>query len=297
VPFYPTDYAWDTLVAHVQGPMVRSVGDVGLAMSVLAGPDDRDPSTLPDDGMDHRAAGSGAVSLAGRRVAYAGDLGGVIPLDPEVDALVRAGAWRFQALGCVVEEACFDTADIRDIIAGTRGFGMIARYADRFDAHRDLMTPQLINQVTAAFDLSVRDVVRAERLRTAYWHRVRRFMEDYDYIIAPVVGAPPFRLDEALPTSVGGQPVARFQDVFLSTYVFSVTGLPMMSVPCGLTQDGRPVGMQIIARRLRDDAAIEAAAAYEAAAPALFRRPEIDLAAARPVSDALRTPGVVMRRG
>lgn len=296
VPFYPTDYGWDTLVEHVQGPMVRSVGDVGLAMAVLAGPDDRDPSSLPDDGMDFRAAASGRASLAGKRIAYAGDLG-VIPMEPEVEALVKAGAKRFEALGCVVEDACFDTADIREIITGTRGFGMVARYADRFDAHRDLMTPQLINQVTAALDLSVREVVKSERLRTAYWHRVRRFMEEYDYIIAPVVGAPPFRLDEALPTHVGGRPVERFQDVFLSTYVFSVTGLPMMSVPCGLTSDGRPVGMQIIARRLQDDSAIAAAAAYEAAAPELFARAEIDLAAAKPVSDALQTQGVTMTRG
>ena len=172
---------------------------------------------------------------------------------------------------------------------------MIARYAERYDAHKDLMTPQLINQVSAALDLSVRDVVRAERLRTAYWHRVRRFMESYDFIVAPIAGAPPFRLDEALPATVGGRPVARFLDVFLFTYVFSVTGLPITGVPCGLTGRGLPVGMQIVGHRLRDDRVLEAASAYQRAAPDLFARPLIDLAAVRPVSDAMRTTGVVMR--
>ena len=295
VPFYPTDYGWDTLVEHVQGPMVRSVGDIGLAMSVLAGPDDRDPSSLPDDGMDFRAAATGAAVMAGRRIAYAGDLG-VIPLDPEVDALIRAALARLAAVGCVIEDACFDTSDIRDIVSGTRAFGMVARYADRFDAHQDLMTQQLINQITPSLEMSVREVVRSERLRTAYWHRVRRFMETYEFIVAPVVGAPPFRLDEPLPSTVGGKPVERFQDVFMSTYVFSVTGLPMAAVPCGLTGDGRPVGMQIIGRRLRDDNVLEAAAAYQSVAPDLFRRPEIDLAALKPVSESMRTPGVSIER-
>jgi amidase len=295
VPFYPTDYGWDTLVEHIQGPMVRSVSDVGLAMSVLAGPDDRDPSSLPADGMDFQAAASGAAAMAGRRIAYAGDLG-VIPLDPEVDGLIRAALARLGALGCVIEDACFDTSDIRDIVSGTRAFGMVARYADRFDAHGDLMTQQLINQIAPSLGMSLRDVVRSERLRTAYWHRVRRFMETYEFIVAPCVGAPPFRLDEALPSSVGGKPVERFQDVFMSTYVFSVTGLPMAAVPCGLTADGRPVGMQIVGRRLRDDSVLEMASAYQSVASELFRRPKIDLEALKPVSESMNTPGVSIER-
>lgn len=298
VPFHPTDYGWDTLVEHVVGPMARSVGDLGLAMAALAGPDDRDPSSLPDDGTDWRAAVSipaGSAPLAGRRAALVGDFGGLIPLDAEVDGLVRAGARRLEALGCEVEEARFDASDIRAIVGGTRGFGMVARYADRYDAHADLMTPQLLNQIRAALDLSVRDVTRAERLRTAYWHRVRRFMERFDYMVAPAVGAPPFRLDEALPTAVNGAPVDRFLDVFLFAYVFSVTGLPIAAVPCGLTASGLPVGMQIVARRLRDDEALRAAAAYESAHPELFARPEIDPAQARPISPDLRTTGTVMR--
>ncbi len=294
IPFYPTDYGWDTLVHHVQGPMVRSVKDLARAMSVLAGPDDRAPSSLPDDNINYIASATSEIDPKGWRIAYAGDLGGVVPMDPEVDALVSAGVRRLENMGCVVEEACFDTSDIRDIISGTRGFGMIARYADRFDAHSDLMTQQLVNQISAAFELSVRDVTRSERLRTQYWHRVRKFFDKFDFIIAPAVGAPPFRLDEPLPKTVGGKAVARFQDVFMATYVFSVTGLPMISLPCGLTTDGRPVGMQIITKRLRDDMAIKIGAFYESIAPELFRRPEINVLDVRPISDALQTPGTVM---
>ena len=120
-------------------------------------------------------------------------------------------------------------------------------------------------------------------------------MGNFDYLIAPVVGAPPFRLDEALPTHIGGKVIERFQDVFLSAYAFSVTGLPAISVPCGLTRDGRPVGMQIIAKRHADDKALEAASGYEMLAPELFCRPEVNISVIKPVSEHLNTPGVTMR--
>ena len=295
IPFYPTDYGWDTLVEHVQGPMVRFVSDIGLAMHVLSGPDNRDPSSLPNDGTDFVAAASGEpIPKDKGRIAYAGNFGGIVPVDPEVEILVKSAAARFEQLGFTIEEDCFDASDIKEIVTGTRGFGMVARYADRFDAHSDLMTDQLVNQVSAALELSVRDVVRSEKLRTQYWHNVRKFMQRYDFIVAPSVGAPPFRLDEPFPSQVGGKAVERFQDVFLATYIFSVTGLPMISLPCGTTRDGRPVGMQVIAKKFCDDNAICLGAGYEKIAAEFFRRPEVDLSDVRPVSDQLNTPNVFM---
>ena len=291
VPYWPTAYGWDTLVPHVAGPMTRSVGDSALMLSVMAGPDDRDPASLPRQNV----LPDPALDLKGKRIALNRNFGGLVPVDPEVDAAVVAAAKRFEALGCIVEEAHFDTADLTDIVAGTRSFGMIARYADRYDAHKDLMTAPLRNQIEAAFKVDVRAVTRAERLRTDYWHRVRAFMERFDYIIAPSCGAPPFRLDEPLPDSVGGKKVGRFYDVFLGAYALSVTGLPIVQLPCGFTAAGLPVGFQLIARRQREDLALSAALAYEAASPQCFRSPEVDLSQAKPIPQTLPTPGMVMR--
>jgi amidase len=295
VPVYPTEFGWDTLVEHVQGPMTRSVSDLALALSVLAGPDDRDPSSLPDANCDYLSVASEQAPLHEKRIAYVGNLNGLFPLDPEVEQLTTAAALRFENLGCIVEKSSFDVSGIREIITGTRGFGMIARYADLFDKNKDNMTPQLVNQVTNALELDVRIVVNAERDRTAYWHRVREFLEQYDYIVAPCAGAPPFRLDEPLPTQVGGSAVERYYDVYLATYAFSVTGLPITAVPCGLTQNGLPVGMQIIGHRHRDDSVIRAAAAYERECPENFVHPLIDLNGVKPVSPALTTPGLSIR--
>ena len=132
VPVYPTEFGWDTLVEHVQGPMTRSVADLGLAMSVLTGPDDRDPSSLPAPEHDFNAAASATQSLEGKRIAYVSNLNGLFPLDPEVDQLVKSAARQFEKLGCIVEETTFDESDIREIVTGTRGFGMVGRYADLF---------------------------------------------------------------------------------------------------------------------------------------------------------------------
>lgn len=292
VPAWPSEFAWDTLVQHVQGPMAADIGDLGLMLSVMAGPDDRDPSTLPGPVPDYAAAAATPADLTGRRIAYARDLGGLVPLDGQVGALADAAARAFADLGAVVEDAFFDTSDLPDIIAGTRAFGMVARYADRFDAHRDVMTPPLINQVTAALDFDVRAITRAERLRTRYWHRVREFMADYDFILAPSATAPAFRLDQPLPTEVGGQPVERFYDVFLPCYAFSVTALPVAAIPCGLTSDGLPAGLQLVAPRQREDLALSAAAAYAAACPQHFQRPDIDLTQAVDLGQEITTPGI-----
>lgn len=295
VPFYPTDYAWDTLVPHVAGPLTATVADAALMLSVMAGPDDRDPMSLPPASFDMVGAAAQKADLKGRRIALTIDFGGVVPVDPEVAALTRQAAAAFEKLGAHVEEFAFDASDLTEIIAGTRSFGMVARYAERYDRHKDLMTQQLRNQVEAAFKMDVRSIARSERLRTGYWRRICRIMSEFDYILTPACGALPFRLDVPLPDTVGGKPVARFYDVFLTTYAFSITGLPVIALPAGLTASGLPVGVQLVARRLREDSAIEAGAAYAAAAPDLFRWPEVDLAKAKPIPATLPTPGMVMR--
>jgi len=292
VPVYPTEFGWDTLVEHVHGPMARTVADVGLMLSVLAGPDDRDPSSLPAQDHDYAAVAHGGTDLKGRRVAYSANLNGLFPVDPEVEALTRRAARDFEALGCEVEETSFDPAGLKEIIAGTRGFGMAARFAERVEKYADRMTDQLVQQVRDALKVDVRMVANAERLRTSYWQRVRSFMERFDYILTPTVGAPPFRLDEPLPQMIGGRPVARYYDVFLATYAFSVIGLPALSTPCGVTHGGLPVGLQIVGRRLCEDSVLQAAAAFAEVRPEYFTPRALSSAARMPLAKELVTPAM-----
>ncbi|MFM9983370.1 MAG: amidase [Burkholderiales bacterium] len=267
VPVYPTDYGWDTLVEHVHGPLAATVADLGRMLSVLSGPDDRDPSSIPRQGYDYIEAARGKSSLKGRRVAFSPNMNGLIPVDPQVARLVFAAVRRLEDLGCVVEEGCFDASDIREIRAGTRAFGMVARYADLVGPYGKVMTPALARQADEGLRTDVKTVVKAEKMRTAYWHRVRKFMENYDYIVTPMIGAPAFRLDQPFPSTFGDMKVEKFRDVFLFSYTFSVTGLPAASVPCGFTAEGLPVGMQIVGHRMREDSVLEAAGAFANACP------------------------------
>jgi amidase len=138
----------------------------------------------------------------------------------------------------------------------------------------------------------VKAVARSERMRSAYYHRLRVLLERYDHVLTPTAGVPAFRIDRPLPTEIGGRQVERFYDTFLFTYAFSVTGLPAISVPCGFTGSGLPVGLQIVGRRLREDSVLEAGAALAAAAPDHYRRPPLErLPAARDLHEELRTSG------
>lgn len=291
VPVYPSAFAWDTLVEHVQGPLARTVEDAGLMLAVMTGPDDRDPTSLPDDGMDLAAAARRTDAVRGRRILYVEDFGRLVPTDPEVARLARAAAVAFEDLGCVVESGDLDVGGLREIVMGTRAFGMVGRYADLLERHRAEMTAPLVNQIEDALKRTVREVAAAERLRGDYWHRMRRVLELFDHIVAPSVGIAAFDLDRPLPTEIAGRPLERFYDVFLGTYAFSVTGLPVAAVPCGFTSAGLPVGVQIVGRRLRDDRALEAAAAFAAARPEHARRPQVDTAWRRPERGETATTG------
>jgi amidase len=295
IPLHPAEFAWDTLVAHVQGPMTATVEDAGLMLAALAGPDDRDPASLPAEARDYAAAARPRDGLAGRRLAWSPDLGGLVPVDPEVARIAGDAARAFAALGAVVEEDAFDASDLRDVIGGTRAFAMIARFADRVDAHGARMSEPLVRQVEAARAFDVRAVARAERLRSAYYQRLRAFLERYDHVLTPTAGVTAFRIDRPLPAEIGGRPVARYYDAFLFTYAFSVAGLPAISVPCGFTRAGLPVGLQIVGRRLREDAVLEAAAALAAAVPGHYRRPPLDrLPAPGALGGDLLTPGFTL---
>lgn len=268
VPAHPSDFGWDTLVQHVEGPMARSVADLGLVLSVIAGPDDRDPSSLPGQGVDFAGAARGTSALSGARIAFTADLGGLVSPDPEVAEIAAAAAGRFKALGCTVSTDCFDASDLPEIIAGTRAYAMTVRHGERARADPERLTAVLLQQVEDASRVDVPAIGRAERRRTAYWHRVRSFLREHDYILTPTTGTTAFRLDGADPSADGVAAVERLRQTVLLTYAFSVTGLPAISVPCGFTRAGLPVGLQIVGPRLREDLVLRAAAAYAAAYPA-----------------------------
>ncbi len=264
VPIHPTLLAWDSL--GVTGPMARTVADVALMLSAVAGPDDRAPLSYDVD-ADAFLKAVKAPSVKGWRVAWTPDLDGLIPVDEEVARVAEDATRVFRSLGARVEAASCDFGEVNDIVLGTRGLTMVANHADKLPQWKAQMQKGLVWNIEQGLALTSRDIAKAQTLRTQLWHRVRAFMETRELLILPTVAVPPFPVEQPYPTHINGKPLDNYTQWFFLTYGITVTALPVISVPCGFTRSGLPVGLQIVGRRRQEAMVLRAAAAFEAAAP------------------------------
>ena len=279
IPRHPSVLAWDSY--SVEGPMARTVGDAALMLSVMAGPDDRAPLSYDVDPRQFTAAVR-APSVKGWRVAWTVDLGGLVLVDDEVRAIVEQAVSVFRALGARVEAACPDMRDVPEIVRLTRGLLMVARHADRLVEHRAVLQAGLVENTEAGLALSPREIAEGELLRSRQWQRVREFLEPRDVWLTPTMAVPAFPIEHPHILEVNGRPVGKAMQRSHLTYAFSVLGLPAISIPCGFTRAGLPVGLQIVGKRRGEVAVLRAAAAFEAARPWSDRVPSITAVRSNP---------------
>jgi amidase len=272
VPSWPATNGFDTLA--VCGPMARSVADAALMLSVIAGPDDRAPLSYEVDTAAFVAAAA-AATAGGLRVAFTPDLNGLIAVDAEVAGVCRDAMGVFEALGAAVSDDSPDVSDTAEIVRATRGLSMVVGHADTVAAWRDRMQPALVANIDDGLGLTAREIAAGIRKRALLWQRVRGFMERYDLLALPTVAIPPFPVEQPYPTSINGQPSRDYTQWFFLTYAITLTGLPAISIPCGFTRAGLPVGLQLVGRRRCETTVLAAAAAYEAAARWGERRPPV----------------------
>jgi amidase len=270
VPTWPAATGWSTL--SVDGPMARSVADVALMLSAIAGPDPRSPIALADSGLLFSAPLDRDVK--GVRIAWWKDLGGV-PVDSRVRQVVNAQRRTFEALGCSVDEAEPDFSDFDEVFKTMRGLAFATGVADRVAAHRALVKDTILWEIDRGERLTARDIGRAEMKRTELYHRMRQFMERYDFFVLPVTQVPPFDVTQPYITEIEGVAMETYIDWMKSCYFISIVGNPAISVPCGFTPEGLPVGLQIVARHQDDWGLLQMAHAFEQANGAGLRRPSI----------------------
>jgi amidase len=270
VPRYPRTLIWDSL--GVTGPMARTVADVALMLSTIAGPDERAPLSYEVDTSQFTRAVK-APSIKGWRIAWTPDLHGLIPVDQEVARVAHDALRVLRGLGARIEAACPDFSEVNRIVRGTRGLAMVALHADKLPQWGERMQKDLVRDIEQGLALTAREIAQAEVLRGVLWHRVRAFMATRDLLVLPTVAVPPFPVEQPYPTQINGRPLDNYTQWLYLTYGITVTGLPAISVPCGFTRGGLPVGLQIVGRRCQDAAVLRAAAAFEAAAPWAERVP------------------------
>jgi len=270
VPVWPHRIAWFPL--PVEGPMARTVQDTALLLSVIAGPDPRAPISMSEPG--ERFARPLARDFQGVRVAWSRDLGG-LPVDPRVTAVIESQRTTFTALGCQLEDATPDFTDADEVFRVWRAWYFDLALADLLPAHRHQMKDTVIWNIEEGLKLTGSQIGRAEKKRTALYHRIRQFLERYEFLILPVSQVPPFDVKQRYITEINGVKLETYLDWMRSCYYISVTGLPAISVPCGFTPEGLPVGVQIVGRHHDDWGVLQLAYAFEQATNFWRQRPNI----------------------
>jgi len=259
VPAWPPS-AMGTLSHH--GPMARSVRDAALMLNVLAKPDPRDWQSLPYDGRDWTADLDGGVK--GLKVAFSPTLG-YAKVHPEVASSVAAAAQAFSELGATVEQvdpgfadptACFRT---HWWVGAAGGFGGMAQ------EKLALMDGELQRIVAEGKAISAADYHKAMGQRFALGQHMRRFHGTYDLLLTPALAVPAFDAGTLAPA--GWESAEHWLKWTPFSYPFNLTQQPACSIPCGFTEDGLPIGLQIVADNYREDLVLRAAHAFERARP------------------------------
>jgi amidase len=271
--------SWSPL--SVSGPMARSVADVALFFSAIAGPDPHDALSLDEPGARFRAPLG--RSFEGVRVAWWRGLGG-IPFEPEIRGLVDANRRVFDDIGCVTEEAEPDFSGVDEAFPILRYAANHPEYAALVAAKPEWVKDTIRFEVAEAERLTAADVGRALARHARMYEQTRRFFERYDYFILPVTQVAPFDLTVPYPACISGTPMRTYIDWMRSCWYVTFMSTPAISVPAGFTPGGLPVGLQIVGRHRDDWSVLQLAYAFEQATHYARRRPPVAEAATQDAS-------------
>lgn len=260
----------DTL--NVEGPMARTVADLALLLDAMAGEEARDPISLPKPVVSFSEAIREPKRL--RKVAFSADLG-LTPVDPEVAEICRAAAMRFVDLGVPVEDAHPDLSGGHETFQVLRAAWFAANHAEKLRMKRDLLKPDVVWNIEKGLKLSIEQVIAAEARRGALIRNAHAFFDDYDLLMTPATIVAAYPSTERTVTHCAGVEFESYVDWLAIAYAITLTGSPALSLPCGFTREGLPVGLQIVARPRGEARLLAAAAELESL---------LDLGTARPIN-------------
>ncbi len=262
--------SWSPL--SVQGPMARSVADVALFLSAIAGPDARSPFSIAEDGARFRAPLG--RDFKGVRVAWWQGLGG-IPFEPDIRSVVNANRRVFEELGCRVEDAEPDFAGVEDAFPALRFAANHPQYSALIRQRPEWVKDTIKYEAAEAERITGADIGRAMARQARMYEQSRLFFERYDYFVLPVTQVAPFDVETPYPTQIAGAPMATYIDWMRSCWYISFMANPAVSVPAGFTPAGLPVGLQIVGRHHGEWSLLQIAYAFEQATQHGTKRPVV----------------------
>jgi amidase len=248
----------DTL--SVEGPMARNIEDLALFLDALSGHHPADPLSLPAPAVTFLDGLHAAPSP--KRIAYSKDLG-ITTVNPEVARITEAAARRFENLGAAVENAHPDFSEVHDCFHVLRARSFAVGLKDHYDHHRHLLKPEIVWNVEQGLALTSEDVIRAERQRRALFMRSVEFFQRYDLLLTPATILPPFPLEQRYPETLEGRHFSSYVEWLAIAYAVTLVCCPALSLPCGWTASGLPVGLQIVGPRLGEAAVLKAGVMLE----------------------------------
>lgn len=271
VPEWPSTLPYTALT--VSGPIARTVADAALLLSVMAGPDPRSPISLDEPG--ETLAEILPDGLAGQRVAWTTDLGGLFPVEGDVAKTLLSQVGVFADLGATVEEAAPDLREAERVFQILRAFSFAASFGPLLKEHRSVIKRTVIENTEHGLRLTADEMVWAAKAHGQLYETMRLFFERYDLIAMPVSQVPPFPVEIEYPTEVAGHAQESYIDWMKSCTVISATGCPAISVPAGFTEAGLPIGLQLVAPHRAERKLLAAAHAFEQATNFARIRPSL----------------------
>ncbi|MEM6622888.1 MAG: amidase family protein [Pseudomonadota bacterium] len=244
-----------------QGPLARNMGDLGLFLDGMAGTYPREPFSRAVAGSFRQAAEAPVVP---KRIAWSADLGGITPVDPEVRAITEAAARRFEALGATVEEACPDYSGTYKAFQTLRGVAFATSHLTHYREHKDKLKPDVIWNVELGFKITGEELAEANAIRARMIASHAAFFDKYDLLLCPATIVPPFPVEDRTVMSCDGVQFETYIDWMMIVAAITLTTAPALSLPCGFTADGLPVGLQMVGGLHCDATLLSHAAALEA---------------------------------
>jgi aspartyl-tRNA(Asn)/glutamyl-tRNA(Gln) amidotransferase subunit A len=265
VPAYPLSPFGS--VAHL-GPHTLSVVDAALMMNVLKQPDARDWTALPPDTSDYTLGLNDGIR--GLRIAYSPTLG-YAQVHPDVAAAVDKAVAELESLGAHVERIDPGFDDPLEITTGLWFSGAWTTWNGLTAAQQALADPDFRAEALLGAQISALDVQRLNLRRGALGSQMRVFMQHRDLLVTPAVAVPAF---DARPAGHGPMTPASMLGWTPFSYPFNLTQQPACTIPCGLTTDGLPIGLQFVGPMFGDALVLRAARAYESVRP--IAKPNLD---------------------
>jgi amidase len=244
----------------VQGPMARNVEDIALFLDAMSGEHPQDPLSLPALPASFlSAARSGRKP---KRVAYSPDLG-ITPVDPEVREVTRKAAERFAEAGVTVEEAHPDLREAHECFHVLRAFDFAISKAALLRTRRDQLKPEVIWNIEEGLKLTVEQIERAEAQRVTMTERTLKFFESYDLLLCPATIVPPYPIENRYVAECDGKKFDNYVEWLGIVYAITLACCPALSLPCGFTRSGLPIGLQMVAAPRGEAALLAGAKALE----------------------------------